>query len=140
MTAPEPADLARQRLYKERAEWAELESEIAEGKKYFTVGGWSWKIAEFLDREAKEARAEIQEEIDAMNKPHDQWDSRDIAEYGRMSMHVEEYDFGASEYRAHPEKRGPEGGLVILLAAGMIAVLVTLMIAHAVVRIVAGGW
>lgn len=61
----------------------------------------------------------------------------------RKAMRIEVHDYSTEtwKYRPHPQKRGPEGGLVILLALGMIAVLVTLMIAHAVVRSgIAGGW
>lgn len=35
-------------------------------------------------------------------KPHDQWNSNDIAQYGRMSMHVD-------EYADDPEPEYPDG-------------------------------
>jgi len=68
----------RDQLYKERAEWAELESDVAEGRKYFRVGGFFWKLADWFDRQAKEGRREVQEELDQL-------------QHARMSMHVEDY-------------------------------------------------
>lgn len=65
--------------------------------------------------------------------PHDKWNSRDIAQFGRMSMHVTDY--------AEPPKPAKRTPGLVLIFAGLIAVLFTLMIAHLVVRSgVAGGW
>jgi len=61
------ADHARRaELYKERAEWANLESDISESRKYFPVGGFFWKLFGWFDRKAKQGRREVQEEIDDM--------------------------------------------------------------------------
>lgn len=56
------------KLYKERAEWADLESEISEARKYAQEGGLFWRIHNALDHFCKNGRSEIQEEIDYITK------------------------------------------------------------------------
>ena len=66
-------------------------------------------------------------------KPHVERNSTDIAQYGRMSMHVEVHD---AEPKAKPKRPLP----LALLFLGLIAVLFALMIAHLVVRSGIAEW
>jgi len=96
-------------LYKERAEWADLESDVEEGRKYFRVGGFFWMLADWLDRQAKEGRREVQEELDQL-------------QYGRMSMHVK--DYADYEDANLPPPNWPRRVLGVVAIALLVAVLV----------------
>ena len=65
-------------------------------------------------------------------KPHDEWNSTDIAEYGRMSMHVEVHD---AEPKAKPRARYVDTGW--LLGLGIVACVSGMV---ALWMLVAGMW
>lgn len=58
----------RNEMYQDRAEWADMESEIADAKKYVRVGGLLWRLFSWLERHAQRGRAEVQAEIDDLNR------------------------------------------------------------------------
>ena len=55
-------------LYKERAEWADMESECSETQKYTVVGGFWWHFFEWFKRKFESYRLDVQAEIDAHRK------------------------------------------------------------------------
>lgn len=76
-----------------------------------------------------------------------QWDSTDIAAHARRAEHLTpedmpmrmttvDYSWRHQPRKSHPEKRGVEGGLIMLLV-GMIGVLLALMVAHVAVKAIA---
>jgi hypothetical protein len=52
-----------QELYEARAEWADLESEVNESRKYIVTGGWLDRVCVWILRISERERAEIQAEI-----------------------------------------------------------------------------
>ena len=55
-------------LYKERAEYADIESDCIDAKKYTVVGGWGWRLFSWIERKATSYRRDVQSEID-----HETW-------------------------------------------------------------------
>lgn len=61
-------DEYREELYRDRAEWADIESEAEDAKKYTRVGGFWWKLLSWFQRQAKTERLIVQDEIDDLNE------------------------------------------------------------------------
>jgi hypothetical protein len=53
-----------QDLYRERAHYADIESDCADAKKYTRVGGVFWRFFSWIERRAAASRLKVQEEID----------------------------------------------------------------------------
>jgi hypothetical protein len=50
-------------LYKERAEYADMESDCQDAKKYMRYGGFWWRLFDWLERFAADGRREVNEDI-----------------------------------------------------------------------------
>jgi hypothetical protein len=51
-------------LHKERAELAEIESEAADAKKFFVVGGFWWHVFSWFERRAAQDRQDVEKELE----------------------------------------------------------------------------
>lgn len=58
-----------QELYRERAEYADMESTAADAKKFARVGGVFWHIYSWFERRFERDRMEVQAEIDELTRP-----------------------------------------------------------------------
>ena len=50
-------------LYRERAEYADMESSCQDAKKYTRYGGLWWRLFDWLERVAANGRREVNEDI-----------------------------------------------------------------------------
>lgn len=57
----------REDLYRDRAEYADIESDCADAKKYTRVGGIFWRLFSWIERRAREERQMVQREIDELS-------------------------------------------------------------------------
>jgi len=59
-------------LYKERAEYADLESDCQDAKKYVWHGDFLWRLFDWIERAAAKTRLRINQEITELKEtPHD---------------------------------------------------------------------
>ena len=84
-----------------------------------------------------------------MTNLHDKSTSLDIAAHARraehltpedMPMRMETHDYSTGAWQRPPRKKRDRTPGLVLIFAGLIAVLFTLMIAHLVVRSGVAGW